>query len=349
MKILISLIALVSLNVSAEIFKIDGVSDGGGGRGVVCKNTDGSIASVELLDFFEGKNLEGYTIPERTGDYHTIIQNEFVQKTTDRPHLSYLNKEWLPKVKNGIKILPPGFRLQKVEDSGEIFNLPSNCTIEQLANFQGISRVFIVGDFWDKMSETSKAGLVVHELLWFFERFTGVETSSRTRRTVARYFASDFQFANFDFSSLKVGDIACESLSAVEPGSKRLGSVFFIHKRNNDHFITFSRLNGAMLHQPHVVEMDTMSWTHLVDAILNDDYGTSMQFFVTPINSNVDSHMIDLEVTELDLGNGISRRVTQIKSSNFEFPGYDDENFENMECNKLSQEDLNLLPTQAWW
>ena len=239
MKILIFLIALVSFNVSAEIFKLDGVSDGGGGRGVVCKNTDGSIASVELLDFFEGKNLEGYTIPDRAGDYHTIIQNEFVQKTKDRPHLSYLSKEWLPKVNNGLKILPPGFRLEKVEDSGEIFNLPSNCTIEQLANFQGISRIFVVGDFWNKMSETSKAGLVVHELLWFVERFTGVESSSRTRRTVARYFASDFQFAKFDFSSLRVDDIACESLSAIEPGSKRLGSVFFIQKRGDEHLVTY--------------------------------------------------------------------------------------------------------------
>jgi hypothetical protein len=345
MKVLF-LILLVSFNVSAEIFKVEGTSDGGGGRGVVCKNTNGSISSVELLDFFEGRNLEGYTIPDRNGDFNSIIQKEFVNKTDYRGNLKYLNKEWLPKVKNGLKILPPGFRLEKVEDSGEIFNLPNNCRIEQLANFQGISRIFIVGDFWNKMSETSRAGLIVHEFLWFLERFTRVETSSRTRRTVARYFSSDFKFASFDLSTLRVGDTSCESLSAVQTGSKKMGSVFFIQKRNDEHLVTFSRLNGAMLHQPHVIRMDA-TWKDFTDAIYNPDHGFSAQFFTTPVNSNVESHelMIDIDPAEDEFGD----KKISIRARNFEFPGYDDKEFENMECNKLSQEDLSLLPTQSWW
>jgi hypothetical protein len=345
MKVLF-LVLLVSFNVSAEIFKIEGTSDGGGGRGVVCKNSDNSIASVELLDFFEGRNLEGYTIPSRSGDFNSIIQKEFVNKTNYRGNLKFLNKEWLPKVKNGLKILPPGFRLEKVEDSGEIFNLPSNCSIEQLANFQGISRIFIVGDYWNKMSETSKAGLVVHEYLWFFERITGVETSSRIRRTVARYFASNFNFEKFNFSNLKVGDIACESLSAAQSNSKRMGSVFFIQKRNDEHTVTFSRLNGAMLHQPHVIHMDE-TWSDFSDAILNLGQGIIGQFFTKPMNSNIESHelMIDVEPDRAEF----EEKKIRIRASNLEFPGYDDEEFENMECNKLSQKDLNLLPIQAWW
>ena len=83
------------------------------------------------------------------------------------------------------------------------------------------------------------------------------------------------------------------------------------------------------------------------DAIINPDYFFSAQFFTTPINSYVETHELMIEIDSAE--DEFSDKKISIQVRNLEFPGYDDEKFENMECNKLSQEEINLLPTQAWW
>jgi len=339
--ILCVMLVLSSVSAFAE-------REGGGGRGIVCKNTDDSIASVELLDFFEGRNLERYLMPEKVGNYNDIIQQEFVQKIEFRGYLEYLSTKWLPKIKDGLRLLPPGIRLEKVEDSGEIFNLPLNCSIEQLANFQGISRIFVVGDYWDKMSETSKAGLVLHELLWFIERSAGSKKSSRVRRTVARYFASNYTFAKFDFLGPKIGsfdlmpgDFLCKSLV----GKRKMGSVLFIRKRNNEHILTFSRLNGAILHQPHVANLNS-SHKELLVALVDPYKSYTASFFTRATYSSASSYHVELAI---NTASDLEKVEVKIKALNFEFPGYDDEIFEDMECEKLNFQTISELLIGTSW
>ena len=48
------------LMVSLQVFA--GANGSGGGMGVVCKNTDGSVKSVELLDLWEARVIYSRTL-----------------------------------------------------------------------------------------------------------------------------------------------------------------------------------------------------------------------------------------------------------------------------------------------
>src|SRR4051812_44942019 len=66
MKIRLSVFSLIIL------FAISSLAlgkEGGGGKGVVCRDANKNIRSVELLDLWEAKNLRGQQIVQSTGSF----------------------------------------------------------------------------------------------------------------------------------------------------------------------------------------------------------------------------------------------------------------------------------------
>lgn len=183
MKLLIvSLMMMFSLASASTL----GGHDGGGGQGLVCYNNQGEIESVELLDFYEGKILDGLFVDEFEGSAIEIARERFNKFFFEESYLHLLEY-----IYTSFHFLPSGVRLNHIDD-GNIIYTPERCRIEQIANFQGLSRVFIVKDFWVKMNPTHQAGLIMHEFLWYKERTQGVRHSARVKRNNTRMFSSLF-------------------------------------------------------------------------------------------------------------------------------------------------------------
>lgn len=185
MKKIIGIMILLVANFAAAETTV-----GNGGDLVVCRHQDGSIKSVELLDYFEARELRGIHAdinsaaealdrlkrlsPKRAARYQLAV-NEF--------HSNALFKA--------------GIELTDISDSDHDL-LPSGCKVEQLAiqrkpQFPEDKLYLINKDLWDLMSARDQAGLILHEVI-YRDTLDAGKTDSRT----ARYFNSIISSQNMN-------------------------------------------------------------------------------------------------------------------------------------------------------
>lgn len=296
---------------------------GGGGQGVVCYNSDNTIQSVDLLDFYEGRMLEGYIIPEYLGDYKSIYAQITLAKAPWEPN--YLG--YGQTIGKNFKFLPKGTRLKPTNDAGDIV-IPSSCRIEQIVNFQGQSRIFVVRDFWEKMTETNRAGLVLHEYLWFKARENGDQTSARTRRTVSRFFSENFYFEKPDFID-HPGNFTCLSNNKNNTtDTSTPGTGFIVTKipGTDDCNLNFRWINRLP------VETNQTATLRNCSGLMEDqpEYDKFMTLDIFSHPENVQSHVMSLHIL-YDRSVSPAKKSMNIQISNLEFPGYDEKDL-NLFC-----------------
>ena len=79
--------------------------------------------------------------------------------------------------------------MHPIDDSGSIIK-PKVCGIYQLGIYRDSkNELFVDGDIFSKLDETSKAAFYVHEALYWYLRKEGEITSARVRLAVAQAFA----------------------------------------------------------------------------------------------------------------------------------------------------------------
>ncbi len=120
------------------------------------------------------------------------------------------------QAKKSFQITPEGTVLTVVNDSFET-SIPSGCAAEQLANYYNDELILIAGSLWEKMNNTERAALIIHEGLYAAERLLGSKDSRRTRHVVGRLFD-----ANTSWVDPKAG-IPNDALTCVGHG----GALFF--------------------------------------------------------------------------------------------------------------------------
>lgn len=162
-----------------------GVEVGNGGGGVVCRDTNGAITSVELIDFWVGRNEWSFTLDLGSGSFmdkvnHALqrlarFDNDRAIRYTKKAALFLANVNWLTN-----SVLPaPG-------DTDDLVKPAGNCQFETVAlqrNPQFPAEKFyrINKDLWDKMDDTNKAGLILHEII-YEEALVLKQTNSRKTR-----------------------------------------------------------------------------------------------------------------------------------------------------------------------
>ena len=316
MKFLVIMLVLINQAIA-------GNTDGGGGRGVVCYNPDNTIKSVELLDLYEGRILEGLT-PDTFADKTPLEILDLV--ISKNPHNGVKDSfEYSKKLYSSFRFLPEGVRLEPIDDSGEIF-IPANCKIEQLANMQSLTKVFVVGDFWNKMNNVNKAALIVHEYLWAIQRIAGREFSSRARRDTARYLASNYSFTK-KYPSVKVGMLSCGSAN-LDHQINKITSVsrFTVSRINNGYRLEFGRIGGIVLQNNHFSEVDYVDDVfssiekeiYTADEVLDYDSG---EFTIDVEQENQgQSFMITFVTSFKKLNDGTFQKEIVLKVIDSEFP-----------------------------
>ncbi len=195
---------------SIEFESIFGLGDGDGGGQVVgnggdlvvCYMGDGTpqVKTAELSDFFEGREIYQHVHLEKQQDdlwklkwphivkivlddlrIHDPQRADFYEKQVP----IFVDAENSHTGRNQDVGFLSGLELPDVPDSGGII-LPANCVIKQGAIFKTREfpdePIFLINrDYWKHLSEMSKAGLVLHELI-FKEAKTFAAVNSRAVR-----------------------------------------------------------------------------------------------------------------------------------------------------------------------
>ncbi|OQW48810.1 MAG: hypothetical protein A4S09_13510 [Proteobacteria bacterium SG_bin7] len=221
-----------------------GISDGGG-NGVVCfmetvsfpsKKDDGyKMISAELLDLYEGKIEFGLTPKESDADPMKQAEARLTQlKNALGPKGGALDSEWR-ELQQNLVFLPKGTKILPVEDSNHVVVPPAGCQIIQLARYRKDGRIYINSDVWDKLSNTHRAALLVHETLYSYLRFREEDNSDRTRIAVAHLFA-DMPFEPIDSGVQHSSEsYICSSRTSEGFNPKY---KFWLYPRKNTDFVT---------------------------------------------------------------------------------------------------------------
>lgn len=162
-----------------------GVISGGGGKGVVCRNADGTIQSAETLDLYEGRVFYGLQSPIESNESAEIQVKQALQRIPEI-HRGIIGL-YAQKVQQNLRLAPRGSELTPINDSFEAV-LPTGCKAEQLANYYNDSLILINQDIWNGLNETNKAALILHEAVYAVERILGARDSRRSRHVVASIF-----------------------------------------------------------------------------------------------------------------------------------------------------------------
>lgn len=159
---------------------------GGGGKGVVCDGRD----EVQVLDFFEARVDGDLTIDLGDADLEPAAKVELALTRLARldPQRSQRYRDILWLFNNGQQIVPAA--ISPVDDSGDAV-IPDDCRLVQMAMHYsvGINSVdsiwFIDAEFWNRLTNDDKAGLILHEIIYYDALRHGHETSLYARDLVA--------------------------------------------------------------------------------------------------------------------------------------------------------------------
>lgn len=205
--ILLGSFLLSSANAATPL--IYGAISGGGGKGIVCLDKSGEVASVELLDLWEARVLYGHTIQPSLGTVASDVNQGLVRLKNAYPFRGsggvdgekYSGQDFLlalmqqtaanfqspnPKV-----LRLRGIELDHTDDSFEVAK-PANCQIRQLVNYMATGKILVDQDYYEKLDTINQAALIVHEAMYHFLREMASETNSvRTRRAVGYVFGGN--------------------------------------------------------------------------------------------------------------------------------------------------------------
>jgi hypothetical protein len=170
---------------------------GNGGGTVVCRKSNQSIKSVEVLDFYEARTIRNVNLDIQTlpGDWRAKAK-AIVARVEAKSELRFqLYSSWLASFESEDKILTD-VQFSTVPDAGYI-GVPEGCEFEQAAiqrqpMFSGDARYYINAELWNAMDDTQKAGLVLHEIIYREAIGYGQTDSIRSRYMTGLYSSKDF-------------------------------------------------------------------------------------------------------------------------------------------------------------
>lgn len=175
----------------------DGV--GNGGDAVVCRALDDQIRSVEVLDYFEGRE---FRVPPIVADLGTksVATHEKIVSVADRlKELSPLRAERLKQ--QALHVISEAlFTQHKLDDISDSLHLgfPQGCRVEQFAitvedPLPQEPLYVIQKELWDKSDFDAQAGIALHEAIYQEAVRYGHKNSRRARHFNAWLAADKFQ------------------------------------------------------------------------------------------------------------------------------------------------------------
>lgn len=171
----------------------------GGGGGVLCETPEGT--TLELLDFWEAHSLRNMRIPKVSGDPEEQALKALRRWFSENPSLTMSERIELGEILGrivsriaydadtfipaDIEFLPPSDALAKIVKRG--------CRLVGIATYYDVSNVIRLDRrHYLNLSDTDKAGLLVHETVYrFMRKHLHVPNSVTARGITACLFSQD--------------------------------------------------------------------------------------------------------------------------------------------------------------
>lgn len=168
-----------------------------GGSAVVCKNTDGTLKSVKLLDSYEAKIRYGLTLfPEDISGEELLARVD--ETLTPFPFLLTRIKELIPHFYRMMLPVPDGHTFTRIEDINPIV-MEDGCTIEQLAVYDEVQNVLLYREsLFNKMCRRDQEALFLHEAIFAIARSDRNVTNSTSARHLTAMLISEWSQRNDD-------------------------------------------------------------------------------------------------------------------------------------------------------
>lgn len=200
---LVGMVALIAIGVSLEVHasgceempeaqrgRVDamGVHLGNGGDVLVHRGIDGAILSAGLLDFYESETQRGITRDLGDSVVPTAEKIEIALKRIERLDRGRAQRyrDWYGSFMQESCFLS-GVNLVDIPDSQHV-QLPAGTgwAIEQIAvqqepRFPEDRRYFVNEDLWNVLDNDSRAGLILHELMYRDAIVSGTQDSVGVR------------------------------------------------------------------------------------------------------------------------------------------------------------------------
>lgn len=164
---------------------------GNGGNVFICAD------SIQLFDFFEFQNQHNETIDERSGEYKEIAKEVVAQLQKHDASLAKLLGRRLETFTDNVQFVKDA-KLITIKDNKSLIKAQTkDCKVEQVAILKkkvlATEKKFLINQqLWDKLSETHKAGLVMHELIYEYFSDLGEVNSINARALNSYMFSKNF-------------------------------------------------------------------------------------------------------------------------------------------------------------
>lgn len=219
----------------------DGAISGGGGQSVVCRNPDHSIKSARLYDLYEAEIRYGLKITDdplidyvaqaiKAGENINGVHDLKSKKETETSIRSFVKR---------IRFVPREAILVPVDDAKLVVIPALPCAIEQVANYTPDDNLLVSRELWDTFDQTSRAALVLHEMVYYLLRVSpGHATNSTLARKVVGY-----AFSGVDFGRVDAG-VPINAVSCMTNFGPKSTEFWAFQESNGDLSIQFSQLLG---------------------------------------------------------------------------------------------------------
>ncbi len=227
------------------IYTVEGVVNGGGGKGVLCQK-DGQ-PHLEVLDIHEGRYVYGLTYPEYAS-LEAAYRHHFNLEGKGEPRVvEEMIQNYNKLVKTTFRFLPHGYRLKDTQDSLEPFVL-LGCEVVQIAVFYNEEIALVDGELWEMLSPLNQLALTLHEFHYARKRSrSSVEDSRSTRRLVAYGLSTEFVGTldlDLDYDREY---LSCISGKPTDPGKAIPSTEFLFQSDKEDSrktHVYFTEFNG---------------------------------------------------------------------------------------------------------
>ena len=177
-------------------FSYAGDKIGNGGGAWVCRNAhDKKINYIETYDLYESKILFKKNILESTDAYEIQVKKALDKFKKSSFRITLEDADIFLKLSRGENSIPSDFSLNDIGDLGDVGEIikKENCKVEFIFNYTDEGDIYFNKVLFDLLSETSKAAIITHEVIYkYLRKVDKVETSRRARRINAQLY-TDFE------------------------------------------------------------------------------------------------------------------------------------------------------------
>lgn len=234
-----------------------GVTNGGGGKAVVCRAQNGKIYWAELLDLYESRELFGLNLINQSLPVNTIVDGIKLKLKSSLDQADIHLFPLIDRVNNIFRLISKNNVIKPIDDAAEVALL-KDCALEQLANYVDDDLLIVSQEIWDNLDNTNKAALIIHEAIYRQERYYGATDSRRARKIVGHL------FADYLFTPVKQ-DLPINSELCIASKDENFGSVYTQFYRyptaNGASKLQFTILEGKLLYSKKTAELPIqMPW-----------------------------------------------------------------------------------------